>query len=134
MGSYVSVAQFQTMKDLRIVNCSKDDSEKNASYFQEGPPEVIEKAVWHHINCAFSDPASRSDELAEYAATQILAELFRSEGYDGVAYKSALRADGYNIALFDLDAAKQLNCFLFEASDVAYSFREAANPYYIKEK
>ncbi|MBD9455904.1 RES family NAD+ phosphorylase [Rhizobium sp. RHZ02] len=52
---------------------------------------------------AFSTPADRSDDAAEYAPTQILAELFRSLGYDGVAYKSAFGEEGDNIAIFNID-------------------------------
>jgi hypothetical protein len=35
-----------------------------------------------------------------------LAESFRAEGYDGIAYKSLLSENGFNLALFDLDGAR----------------------------
>ena len=71
------------------------------------------------------------DDTAEYVPTQILAELFRSKGYDGVAYKSAFGADGYNIALFKIDSAVQLNCFLYKATKIDFDFSESANPNFI---
>ncbi|MEX6396516.1 RES family NAD+ phosphorylase [Providencia hangzhouensis] len=57
-----------------------------------------EKAVWTDIDNAFSTPVTRSDDKANYAPTQILAELFRSAGYDAIAYKSHFGDEGYNIA------------------------------------
>lgn len=43
---------------------------------------------------------------SDYVPTQIIAELIKSLGYDGIAYKSSL-ANGHNIALFDLESAKK---------------------------
>jgi len=74
---------------------------------------------------------TRSDDTAEYVATQILAELFRREGYDGVAYKSAFGERGFNIALFDLEAAELLNCGLYKVDTLNYRFSEADNPYFV---
>ena len=59
-------------------------------------------AVWSAINEAFSRPVTRSDDVAEYAPTQLLAEAFRTRlGRDGRLYGSNL-GKGKNIALFDL--------------------------------
>jgi hypothetical protein len=60
--------------------------------------------------------------------TQILAELFKSEGYDGVGYRSSL-GPGHNVALFDLDAADLIVCLLFEVKDISFKFEQAGNPY-----
>jgi len=40
-----------------------------------------EKAVWIDIDNAVSHAATASDDRADYAPTQILAELFRSASY-----------------------------------------------------
>ena len=61
-------------------------------------------AVWRDIDRAFSEPVTDSDDHADYATTQLIAELFRKNGFDGIAYRSAL-GQGHNVALFDLNAA-----------------------------
>jgi len=61
-----------------------------------------------------------------------LAELFKSKGFDGIAYRSSL-GPGHNLALFDLTLAKQVNCFLFEAKKVSIEFDEAGRPYSLSE-
>ena len=65
--------------------------------------------------------------------TQILAEAFRNNGYAGVIYKSLL-GQGKNIAFFNIDAARQRNCFLFKVKYLFFKFEEASNPYYLGTK
>lgn len=123
LGSVVSAARFQLRREVTIVDCSVFHG-SDVPHIEAPTSEDIEKTVWAHIDHAFSRPVTRSDNTAEYAATQILAEVFRSEGYDGIIYKSAFSADGYNIALFDLDCAQQTDSSIFEVSNAVFEFRE----------
>lgn len=68
---------------------------------------------------------------SEYVPTQVLAEAFRSQGYDGIVYKSLLDERGKNIALFDVQAAELINCCLYETKAVSFDFEQADNPYFI---
>lgn len=131
IGSPVSVAQFETVHDLALVDCSKFHAKGPVIYLEEPPPLERERAAWINIDKAFATPVTRTDDTGEYIATQVLAELFRSLGYDGVAYKSAFGDTAYNLAIFDLDAARQLSCHLFEARTAAFTFEETANPYWV---
>jgi len=138
VGAMVSVAQFKTVRTLTLVNCSLlHDKYFNLlldrKFGEPMPPEKIDQIVWAAIDRAFADPVTRADDEAEYAATQTIADLFRSQGYDGVAYKSAFGDDGFSLALFDLNAAKQVNGLLFETKKIDFSFDESGNPYFITE-
>jgi len=101
----LSVALFTNPKNLRIVDCASDPS--HWVWLGQGKPseETKEKIIWSQINYAFAEPVALGDEPRSYVPTQILAELFRSQGYDGVAYGSSL-GPGHNLALFDLEAAE----------------------------
>lgn len=123
LGSVVSVARFEVQCDLTVVDCSVFHG-TTVPQIEASTSEDVEKTVWAHIDHAFSRPVTRSDNTAEYAATQILAEVFRSEGYDGVIYKSAFSAEGYNVALFDLDCARQTESSIFEVSNAVFEFQE----------
>ncbi len=127
IGSHISVGQFKTLKDLVLVNCAVGH-DSFPIYIGEPGPAEREKAVWAHIDRAFSQPVSVNESSADYAPTQILAEAFRSHGYDGVVYKSLL-GKGFNVALFDIDAAALVSCFLYKVQSVAFQFDEAGNPY-----
>ncbi len=64
------------------------------------------------------------DDTAEYAPTQIIAERFKSEGYDGIYFRSALREKGYNVALFDLDSAKSFRLELHKVKTIQFEFEK----------
>ena len=64
------------------------------------------------------------DASTAYVPTQLLAELFKDQGYDGIAYKSVFGSDCYNIALFDLADADLISCHIFEAESLEFQFEE----------
>ena len=139
VGDSVSIGQFKTLKPLTLVDCSiGHDSDNNWLYFDlekgffEPDREEREKAVWDDIDHAFSEPVAVSDSSADYAPTQIIAELFRHEGFDGIAYRSHL-GDGFNIALFDLGAADIINCALYGVKAVDYKFEQTADRYFVSK-
>lgn len=132
IGSLVSVATLTTLRDQRVVDCTKGGSSSKIRLHGEPSPAEREEAVWGDIAMAFRKPVTRNEDVAEYAPTQILAEIFKNSGFDGVAYQSAFGADGYNVALFDPNAAKLRTCDLYEIADVSFRYKEAGNKYYAK--
>lgn len=136
IGSYVSAALFETTRPLTVIDCSRRYNE-NPLFFKlddwayEPPPEQRTEAVWAHIDKAFAEPMTRSDDQADYAATQILAELFKHAGADGVVYKSNFGEKGFNIVLFNPDDAKLTCCGLFEVKGAKLDFAEADQFYHV---
>lgn len=131
IGALVTVAQLRPVYELRLVDCS-DGHEANFDFHVEEPlPEIREEVVWREIGRAFSKPVSFNPGIAEYVPTQILAEHFRKQGYDGVVYKSKLGPD-YNIAVFDLDALEVVKLGLFPIEGVKYDIGSEQDSYLIK--
>lgn len=134
VGAEISLAQFIVLRDCRVVDCSRDKRRSlNFSLRGKKPEfnaEQKEAEVWGEIAYAFSKPVVPREPIADYIATQILAEAFRARGFDGVVYKSGL-AKGHNVALSDIDLANLMMCGLQETKDVKYEFDQADNPYYI---
>jgi hypothetical protein len=129
-GDFVTVAGVRTNKALRIVNVTSDGEKmSNIVYLKEPEGAERELAIWRDIDRAFSATVARSVDRADYASTQILAELFRKKGLDGIGYRSAF-GTGHNIALFDPGAADVVSCQLHAVigSEVRYSARGLARP------
>jgi len=123
VGAMVSVAKFRTRKPLRIIDCAlRCDEPVNFLVPPHGELEY-EEAVWKFVDKAFAKPVTRTDDAADYATTQILAEIFRREGYDGIAFKS-LFDEAYTIALFDLEVAEFVSGQLFTTEKVEHHFKE----------
>jgi len=117
-GGIVSVGQFRIVRDLRLVNTTIDS--KQAFYLGKQPdPKKREEAVWGDIDAAFAAPTTLTDDASEYVPTQVLAELFHDNRFDGIAYRSAY-GPGHNVVLFDLDAADQTDCFLVRVKDITF--------------
>ena len=134
LGSLVSYARFKTTRTLQIVNLSQSGTDDTFRFhFNKPTAEERDQAVWTHIELAFSEPVNPNDESASYAPTQAIAELFKSEGYDGIKYRSRLVDDGYNIVLFDLADANLVDCALYEVKSLKYSFEKFDDPYWIDE-
>lgn len=131
IGSSISVGQFRVSRQLRVVDCFGIE-QKNIIYFEEPGPSEREKAVWIDIDRAFSQPVNINDDTADYVPTQILAEVFKAEIFDGIIYRSAF-GGGYNIVLFDIESAEIINCFLYEVIKINFDFHQAANPYFINK-
>jgi len=128
LGSIVSVARFTNERDLKVIDFSKHYGKRNLFYFKEPNDNEKLEAVWRDIDNAFSEPVTNSDLKSDYAPTQIIAELIKSLGFDGIAFKSSL-SDGYNIALFDLNSAVFKSCDLYEAKEIKFSFGSVTTPF-----
>lgn len=139
VGAEISVAQCRLVRPLRTLDLTIGHGKSSfaGAVFQSmmGGTSVSaedkEKAVWIDIDNAFSRPVTVSDDRADYAPTQILAELFRSHGYDAIGYKSQFgdneERKGYNIAVFDPDAAEIVSCAPFRVDSIKVSASQTDN-------
>ena len=127
-GSVLSAAVFEIREDLRLVDFSEFYREEQQtksvfSLLQEPTEEQILQTVWTNIDNAFSTPVPNNEEPTRYIPTQIIAELVKSKGYDGIAYRSVF-SDGFNIVLFDLNVASLIYCSIYYATTVEFGFRK----------
>jgi len=129
----VSVAALETVREFRLVDCSADRKPRLAKIGAPIPRLEPEDAVWSQINAEFATPVERSDSRAEYVPTQVLADVFRHHGYEGVIYSSSV-AKGRNVALFDPRGAQLVACELHRVEEIAYTSSEYANAYYLDRR
>ena len=140
-GSELSVAQFRISRDVKVIDLSLGHGQISFQHLffsellgeQPVSREKKEEAVWIDIDNAFSRPVTRSDETADYVPTQILAEMFRDNGYDGVVYRSQFGETGYNIALFDVGDAEIINAAPYQVTGIEVKFEEIGNRWFSKK-
>src|SRR5262252_4924229 len=116
---YFSPSGGATDAVVREVNAATQQILMQAYSFTSAPiAKALLEAHKRGVKPLFDHIPTWQEWLPEYRQlTQIIAELFKRHGFDGVAYKSSL-GPGHNIAFFDLDAADLINCFLFEVKSV----------------
>jgi len=134
IGAEVSIAQLQLNRDIKVLDLTRGHGKLSFAHLQldqltdgKATPEQREVAVWIDIDNAFSRPVTKSDDMADYVPTQILAEVFREMGYDAIAYKSQFGKDGYNIAAFNPEDADVIGCAPFEVSEIDIAFQQSGN-------
>jgi len=136
IGQEVSVGYFEIKNSLKCVDTSRD-KKGTFIYLGKGKPSLspdkIEEYVWGGINSSFSRPVRSEDETINYIPTQYLSEFFKTNGYDGIIYKSALTEKGYNIVLFDPKSALLKGARVFQIKSIKQVFEECDNPYTCKE-
>lgn len=130
-GALVSVAELRVQRELTNVNCISPYPRLRVRATEPSAPER-ERAVWKDIDNAFSRPVTPHEHTADYVPTQVLAECFRSEGLDGIRYKSSV-GDGTNIVFFDLNVAEVVACGLFQVNWMKLTSIEASNPYFVQK-
>jgi len=142
IGADVSVAVCKLLRPLRTLDLSLGHGQSSLSGAilshvlggREPTAQEKEKAVWIEIDNAFSTPVTQSDDRADYAPTQILAELFHSVGYDAIAYKSHFGDSdeqlGYNIAIFDLSAVEIVRCTPYQVKTIQIESEQIGNAWY----
>ena len=121
---FVSIGEFCTKTDLRIVDLSSIS--KMSPFLYQGDIEqfFVNRKVFQEMALEIAKPLRRSDSVLEYLPTQYISEFVKSQGYDGVAYESALHSGGYNIAVYDELLLDCLNVKTVEVKQVDYKFED----------
>ena len=133
IGSTISVAQFQICRNINVIDCSTHHS-KEALALIVDKTRSREDGIWMAIDRAFATPVTKNDEGGQYIPTQIIAEMFKCEGLDGIVYKSLLSEDGFNLALFNLDDATVVSCALYKTASIRFDFHPDGTEYIVPDK
>ena len=130
IGSQVSLSRFRTTRELKALNLTEGFGKFGIAGFLAGDAadaEEKEKSVWNHIDNAFSQPVTGTDDPAAYVPTQFLAELFRDEGYEAITYRSRFGKKGYNVVIFNLDDADPVDGRPCEAKKIKVAAERVGN-------
>lgn len=123
----LTLATFEAVKPIKLVACERKSEVFFRRYLEsEHTPAELEEYVWNDIGAAFAQPVSREDRESAYVATQILAQAFQAEGFEGVAYRSSLER-GTNVVIFNLTHAKLVHRFAYTLKRVRYDFKAVPN-------
>ncbi|MHC4879157.1 MAG: RES family NAD+ phosphorylase [Planctomycetota bacterium] len=112
-NAHLTLSRFEVTEAALMVDFARSvQGEVNPSVLH-GEPSMWDDFVWTQMSAEFSRPVLEGHEGHEYRVTQRLAEMFRTEGYAGILYRSSRRAGGTNVILFDPAMA-----YLLDQSDI----------------
>jgi len=120
LGSWITIAEFDNAAPLRIVDCSISQTEwYHIRDQRELQIDEFEIMTWVEIDSALSTPVTTSDDVHLYIPTQILAEKFKSLGFDGLAFKSSV-STGLNYAFFEVNQLKYVSSHVVSVDEIKY--------------
>ena len=111
IGQQYSLASYQSMTELKIVNLTGEYS------------NLEESTLGFTGISKISEPNVENDTRF-YRITQHMAHLLQERGFDGIKYRSAMRSGGYNILLFDDKKVKFLSSEIVSINDVKIDFSQ----------
>jgi len=121
----ITVGRFVTTETINVVSL------KNISDY--GPFEIIDRGFaldefilirqyLIKLEHELSKPVRKMDVHLDYLPTQYLCEFIKSLGFDGVEYKSAMNAHGYNIAIFKEGKLECINSAFHHVTNLTYEW------------
>jgi len=93
-GHYVSIGAFRCLQDIRIADFGAID----IAVFSSSDARLDSFHLGHTISREISLPIT-PEERHKYSVTQLLADIIRKQGYDGIRFPSSV-ASGANICIF----------------------------------
>lgn len=120
----IALAEFRVERSVRIVDTTDAEKLLPGSPFEESYPWKAELlALLRQLRSELSRLVSADErETPLYLPTQRLCELVRRYGYAGLKYPSAM-GRGFNLVLFDQDAAVPKKVSHVHVAGVAYRVR-----------
>lgn len=114
IGEVVSVARFRVKKALKVYDFTKD--------FCGNIDSGDIMPLINTIGSKFSCPVRGNEE--DYLPTQYLSEMIKNMGFDGIRFRSSLRADGANVVLFNDEFCKPFGSDLFDVHSIELGIKK----------
>lgn len=114
LTDYVSIATYQPKKNINISNI-------NVNRFIGRAKDEINNFEYYmslYLTMAFSEIVKNSDDEEEYIFPQYLSEFIKSNGFDGVCYKSSLKKEGLNYAFYDIDSCSFVRSDVYTVDEI----------------
>lgn len=96
---YVSIAQFEAIVDVEVVNIALL-SEICPFLGSDITQLAVNLSNFKRLSDEVAKPMRRHDGSLDYLPTQYLCDYIKSLGYAGFEYRSAMKEDGSNVAIF----------------------------------
>ncbi|WAC42240.1 RES family NAD+ phosphorylase [Pedobacter sp. SL55] len=121
----ITIGKFVAKEPLNLVSL------KNIADY--GPFEILDRGFsleefiqyrpyLQSLEHELSKPVRKQDVHLDYLPTQFLCELIKSLGFDAVEYKSAMHANGYNLAVFNDEKLECLDAKFYTVKDLEYKW------------
>lgn len=97
----VTVGLFKAKREFKVVDLKALDNLSPFYLDVDISTYVVNRDTLKLIAMEIAKPLKRDDSELDYIPTQYLSDYIKSQGYDGIEYRSTINPDGYNLAIFN---------------------------------
>lgn len=116
----ITIGTFRLTKKLKIIDLVNIDKVSPFS-IDNVKSYYVNKRHLKRIGEELSKTLRNNSSELEYLPTQYISDFIKSKGYDGIKFKSTLNPNGYNLAIFDVDAFVCHEVVAYKIDSVAVS-------------
>lgn len=119
----VTVSEFRVVKDLRLVDFVS--TRPSWAWYFRKTDDVTN--LWLRLSGDYSRPLNKEEQRINYLQTQVIAEYFNDQGFDGLIFQSQFKARknssecgediSKNFVIFDLDAVEHIKAGVWKISE-----------------
>lgn len=120
---YVSIGKFVLKQDIEIVNLTIVDRISPFWGFNKTVHAVNKKHL-QKISEEIAKPLRRHDSHLDYLPTQYICDFIKSRGFAGIEYKSTIKTDGYNLAIFNENLFECEAVQVLDIREVSYDYEQ----------
>lgn len=118
---YISMAKFRLKQNIEVIDIEELDKIspfKEIDYTQY----AVNKNHLKTISEEIARPIRPQSTKLEYLPVQYICDYLKSQGYNGIKYKSTMCTNGYNIAIFDESLFECIEVSLIDIKELKYSY------------
>jgi len=123
VGAEVVVAQFVVKEDIELIDLRNPRIDSPFKYGENLEYILNHIGFLRILGEELSKPINPASEDIDYLPSQYLCEFIKSNGYDGVCYKSSTGL-GFNIALFDDSKVEPITITKYFIRSIDYGIKE----------
>lgn len=122
-SALISIVEINAKQNLNLVSLNVQKNIISPLQFSGSLLEGVETIqLLSKLVTDLSKPVAPENSEIDYLPTQFLAELIKSEGYDGFIFKSAL-GHGDNIVIFNEENVERISMEYYEVNMISYNFK-----------
>lgn len=123
---FVSIGDFRLKEDIKIIDLHETDL-YDPMYLAD--KDILKDFIVLYpfvsrLEKEISKPNRRADNELDYLPTQYISEFIKSQGFDGVKYKSSVNPNGYNLAIFNPSKFECIKSYVHEVENVKFEHRK----------
>lgn len=121
---FITIGKFKLQKDIDIIDLTLLSKISPFFDLENILKQAINQNILKDIAREVSKPKRRLDSSLDYLPGEYISEYIKSLGYEGIKYKSTLKNNGINYAIFNEKNFKCEEVKTYEVKDIKHNYEK----------